>query len=105
MDVATVCIGIRACALAILAAEFGSLCDSQCMMMWGIVKGCHIANRFIRHSVCFFHEHHCLDADRNTGTRIFVEMGEEGSQLVHVGKWLVGDFLNTPEKIVEFDCI
>ena len=75
------------------------------MMMWGIVKGCHVADGFIRHSVRCFHQHHCLDADGNTRTRVFVEVGEEGSQLVDVGKWLMCYFLNTTEKIVKFDSI
>ena len=32
-------------------------------------------------------------------------MSEEGSQLVDVGKWLVGDFFDTSEKIVKSHCI
>jgi hypothetical protein len=36
---------------------------------------------------------------------VFTEVGEEGSQLVDVGKWLVCDFFNTSEKIVESHCI
>jgi hypothetical protein len=42
--------------------------------------------RFVCHSIRCFHEHHCLDADDNTGAPVFIEVSEEGSQLVDVGK-------------------
>jgi hypothetical protein len=74
-------------------------------MVWGILKGCHVTDGFIRHSVCDFYQHHCLDADGNTRTRVFVEVGEEFNQLVNVGKWLMRYFLKTAEKIVKFDFI
>ena len=86
MDVATICVGIWAGAQSILAAEFGSLCDDQGTMVWGILKGCHVTDRFGCHSIRCFHEHHWLDADDNTWAPVFTEVSEEGSQLVDVGK-------------------
>ena len=74
-------------------------------MVWGIFKGCHVTDRFVCHGIRCFHEHHCLDADDNTGAPVFTEVSEEGSQLVDVGKWLVGDFFDTSEKIVKSHCI
>jgi hypothetical protein len=105
MDVATICVGVWAGAQSILAAEFGSLCDSQGTMVWGIFKGCHVTYGFVCHGIGCFHEHHCLDADDNTRAPVFTELSEEGSQLVDVGKWLVCDFFDTSEKIVKSHCI
>ena len=88
MYVAAVCVGIGASAQTILAAEFGSLCDSQGTVVWGIFKGSHVTYRFVCDCIGGFHKHHSLDADDNTWARILTEVGEEGSQLVDVGKWL-----------------
>jgi hypothetical protein len=76
-----------------------SLCDSQGTVVWGIFKGSNVTYRFVCDCIGGFHKHHSLDADDNTWARILTEVGEEGSQLVDVGKWLVCDFFNTTEKI------
>ena len=105
MNVATVSVGVWAGAQSVLAAEFGSLCYNQGTMMWGIFKGCHVADGFVCHCIRCFHQHHFQDADGNTRASVFVEVIEEGSQLVDVGKWLMCDFLNTSETIVKSHCI
>jgi hypothetical protein len=54
--------------------------------VWGIFKGSHVTYRFVCDCIGGFHKHHSLDAKDNTWARILTEVGEEGSQLVYVGK-------------------
>ena len=101
MDVATICIGIWARSQSILAAKFGSLCDSQCMMMWGMVKGCHVADGFIRHSVCCFHQHNCLQVAQEVHSDGAMKCG----QVHFIGDERVLQYLTSCAIVTPLSCL